>query len=91
MPQAVEPNVRPNPMDIIPLGSYAVVQIPDALAQLVEDLDRTQWRQVAGDDFHSPLILFFCTAKMLIHQAASRFRQNLVVDVMQQTSLDNTK
>lgn len=42
MPQAVKPNVCANPMDIIPLASYAVVQIPNALAQLVEDLDRTQ-------------------------------------------------
>lgn len=62
MPQAVEPNVRANPMDISPLGSYAVVQLPDALAQLVEDLERTQWRQVVGDGFHSLLALVCCTA-----------------------------
>lgn len=59
MPQTVEPNVRANPMDMSPLGSYAVVKIPDALAQLVENLDRTQWRQVVGEVFIACWYCFF--------------------------------
>lgn len=45
MASTVIVGVRPNSMDIGLLGPYAVVQVPDALAQSVEDRERLQWQE----------------------------------------------
>ena len=48
-------------MDIGLLGPYAVVQVADALAQLVENLGRAQGRQRSVTAFHQLLALLLYT------------------------------
>lgn len=60
--RAVKANVSANPVDIRLLGSYAVVQTANALAQLVQDRDRTQRRQMVGDGSIGLLAMSFYTA-----------------------------
>lgn len=48
----METNEAADPFDIGFLGPYAVVQIADALAQLVEHFDRFQGRKGSRAAFH---------------------------------------
>ena len=51
------PDKRPYPMDIGLLGAYAVVQIANALAQLIEHFYGPKRRQRSSAAFHGYLIL----------------------------------
>jgi len=44
MTYAVETDEGTDPVDVRLFGSYAVMQVAYALTQLLQNLDRTQWR-----------------------------------------------
>jgi hypothetical protein len=49
------------PVDISLLRPYAVVQVTDAFAQLIENLHRTKSRESSSDVFHDLLLLYIRT------------------------------
>lgn len=58
MAPTVEADARSHPMDISPLDEYAVMHVPGAPTQLVEDLDRVERRQRRGPRVHG--LLWLC-------------------------------
>ena len=62
VPKAVEADQGPNPIDIYLLRAYAVVQIANALVQLVEHLRGLQRGQEFGAAFHGCLTLYRISA-----------------------------
>ena len=58
MPKSVDSDKRPYPIDISLLGAYAVVQIADALAELIEHFHRQKRGQRRRAAFHGHLMLY---------------------------------
>lgn len=58
VPKAVKSDEGTHPMGICLLRPYAVMQITNTLAQLVEHLHRLRWRQRCAAAFHGCLLLY---------------------------------
>ena len=73
MLKAVEPDEHSYPIDISLLRAYAVVQIVDAFAQLVENFHGFKRRQRCSAAFHDYLMLYEITVYLSRRQATSCF------------------
>jgi hypothetical protein len=72
--QPVEAHERTHPMDIGLLGPYAVVQVADALAHLIEQPRGAQRREGTGALFHDRIVLYAYTAYAPPRQISSAFQ-----------------